>query len=383
MPLGPLRVTPRLDAKPWGGARLAGLGFAVEGQEPLGEVVMTATGNRVAGGPHDGTTLGELIGADAVAMIGWRGLAATGGRALFPLLVKLIDAAEPLSIQVHPDDGRAAATDALGKTEAWHILAVEPGAGYYAGLVDGAGVDDLERAVREAPGTVAGLVREVAARAGETVLFPAGTLHALGAGVMVYELQQASEITYRLDDWGRVGSDGRPRTMHVAESLEAVDPSLRPEVIPPVRLLGGEVERDVLVACHHFALDRFRIAASRSAVLEARDTAQTVTVVGGAVELRASGPAGVRFRVGVGETVVVPAVVASVEVRAVEPATVLRAWVPDLQEDIVAPALAVGCGRGALAALSAPIDDVPAAFRRLERPSPSRPSPSPGAEPPG
>lgn len=367
MPLGPFLVAPRLDPKPWGGSRLAGLGFAVDGPEPLGEVVMTATANRVVGGPHAGRTLGELIADDPDAMIGRRGLGATGGRLVFPLLVKLIDAAEPLSIQVHPDDERAAVSDSLGKTEAWHILTAEPGAAFFAGLVDGAGVADLEEAARAAPGTVARHVRRLAARAGETVFLPAGTLHALGAGVMLYEIQQASEITYRLDDWGRVGPDGRSRTMHVAESLAAVEPAMRPEIIPPIRLGGGAARRDLLVACRHFALDRWRIEPGAATDLHAEDTAQTITFVHGDVELRSERQSDAPVRVGPGQTAIVPATVGGVEVRAGGPAELLRAWVPDLETDIVAPALALGIGRDALTALSAPLPDVPAAIRRCDR----------------
>ncbi len=365
MPLGPFLVTPRLDPKPWGGSRLAGLGFAVEGREPLGEVVMTATANRVVGGPLNGRTLGELIAADPVALVGRRGQAATRGHPLFPLLVKLIDAAQPLSIQVHPDDERGAAIDSVGKTEAWHVLAADPDATYFAGLVEGAGIADLEAAVGVGPGSVARHVRRLPARAGETVFFPAGTLHALGAGAMLYELQQASEITYRLDDWGRVGADGHPRPMHVAESLEAIDPTIRPEIIPPIRLDAGAARRDLLVACHYFALDRFRLDAGAEVVLRADDTAQTVTVTRGVVQVRSPGASGTPLTVRIGQTAIVPASVAAVDVRADGAAEVLRAWVPDLKAEVVAPALAIGVGRDALAALSAPLTDVADAMRRL------------------
>src|SRR5688572_13371318 len=117
----PLVVRPLLDAKPWGGQGLAAFGFELPPHEPVGEALLTAGEAVIATGPHQGRTLGELTQAAPEAVAGRVGLAATGGRPTFPLLVKLIEATAPLSIQVHPDDAAARRDrpDALGKTEAW------------------------------------------------------------------------------------------------------------------------------------------------------------------------------------------------------------------------------------------------------------------------
>src|SRR4051812_28611925 len=122
MTTGPLILTPRLDSKPWGGRRLAEFGFDLPPNEPIGEAVITAPEAIIADGPHAGRTLGEVVQDDPSAALGARGLTATGNRPLFPLLVKLIDAAEDLSIQVHPTDQFAESENSLGKTEAWHVL---------------------------------------------------------------------------------------------------------------------------------------------------------------------------------------------------------------------------------------------------------------------
>src|SRR5690606_4328822 len=142
--------------------------------------------------------------ADPNRIIGDRGLTATGNRALFPLLIKLIDAQADLSIQVHPDNDAASALAALGKTETYHVLASEPGSRIALGLRPDITPATFAAACRAGERTT-GLLRWIPAQAGETILIPAGTVHALGAGCMVFEAQQPSEITYRLDDWGRLG----------------------------------------------------------------------------------------------------------------------------------------------------------------------------------
>src|SRR5215212_9425148 len=118
----PLRLVPRLDPKPWGGRRLSQLGFSLPPQVPIGEAVATAGEATVAGGPFAGRSLRELAEAEPLAVSGARGLVATGGRPHFPVLVKLIDAVQDLSVQLHPNDAAAAPLDCLGKTEAWHVL---------------------------------------------------------------------------------------------------------------------------------------------------------------------------------------------------------------------------------------------------------------------
>src|SRR5262245_34262464 len=145
---GPLILTPRLDAKLWGGRRLAAFGIALPPGEAIGEAVISAPEATIAGGPLAGRRLGKVVAERPEAALGSRGLHATGGRPLFPLLVKLIDADDDLSVQVHPDDEAAAALDSLGKTEAWHVLAARPGAALYLGLRPGVGLAELAAASR-------------------------------------------------------------------------------------------------------------------------------------------------------------------------------------------------------------------------------------------
>ncbi|HET8522629.1 MAG TPA: type I phosphomannose isomerase catalytic subunit, partial [Thermomicrobiales bacterium] len=205
---GPLSLQPRLDVKPWGGRLLAQFGLPLPSDALIGEAVITAPEAVVGDGPLAGRTLGEIVAADPATASGPLGLAATGGRPRFPLLIKLIDATENLSIQVHPPDDMAVQEDdGLGKTEAWHVLTAQPGSALYLGLRPGVGQAEFAAAASAGQPT-ASLMRRLDACPNTTYLIPAGTVHALGAGVVIYEVQQPSTITYRLDDWGRVDAAG-------------------------------------------------------------------------------------------------------------------------------------------------------------------------------
>ena len=222
--LHPLRFEPIFKRLIWGGRRLA----TVLGK-PIGEGSDYAESweisdhradvSRVADGPLAGLTLRDLVSRNGEDLFG----RALGGRDQFPLLVKFIDAQQDLSVQVHPDDalGRALAND-NGKTETWVIVHAEPGQ------------PDLRRAPRRASPARTWPPRSRRARsrgcstrsrpgAGDCILIPAGTVHAIGAGVVLAEVQQMSDATFRLHDWGRVGPDGKPRQLHLAEALEAID----------------------------------------------------------------------------------------------------------------------------------------------------------------
>ena len=136
--------------------------------------------------------------------------------------MKYIDAHQDLSVQVHPDDakGRRLAGDS-GKTETWVILEAEPGSSIYAGLQQGVSRSEFAAAIRS--GGVEPLLHRVEPKAGDCILIESGTVHAIGAGVLLAEIQQTSDATFRVYDWGRVGPDGKPRTLHIEQALESID----------------------------------------------------------------------------------------------------------------------------------------------------------------
>lgn len=214
-PASPIRPLPYASARPWAGSRLATAGASV------GELWLAGPG--LDAGDGTGRTLDELARAEDEALVGTAGLTRYGAR--FPLLVKLIDAADWLSLQVHPDDGLArelAGPHAIGKAEAWVVLEADPGARLITGPRRGVGAEALREAIGSATlGHDACEERD--AVPGEVLLLPAGTLHAIGAGTFLYEIEQPSDITYRISDWGRPPVPGRQ--LHPAESLRAVDPA--------------------------------------------------------------------------------------------------------------------------------------------------------------
>jgi mannose-6-phosphate isomerase len=347
----PVKVQPRLDAKPWGGRRLAQWGIALPPDETIGEALLTAPEATVASGPLQGTPLGTLASRDPATWIGARGLAATGGRLLFPLLVKLIDGQADLSIQIHPDDRAAAAAGlGTGKTEAYHILAAEPGSVIFLGLDPNVMPDEFATSCLRANGSAAGCLRQVPAEPGMTVLIPAGTPHALGAGILLYEIQQPSNVTFRLDDWGRVDRFGTARPLHHHEGLALVDPLSRPEPIPRVPLGNAEEDRALLVATPYFALERIALAEDAAVRLVAVDSPQVLTPVAGAVRLDAPGWV---TSAAFGETVLLPAGQAAT-LSAHRDSVIMRGWVPDLERDVIAPARAAGASDEAIHGLGVP-----------------------------
>lgn len=170
-----------------------------------------------------------------------------------PLLVKLIDARKPLSVQVHPDDAYAARVGQRGKTELWHVLDAAPEAYLYLGLSRPVSREEL--AERIAHNTVEEILKKVPVHKGESYYIPAGTLHAIGAGCLIYEVQQSSNLTYRVYDYGRLGTDGKPRQLHIEDALAVTNRNLV-DTTPPK---GNEAD-GTIVSCPYFTLREVAVA---------------------------------------------------------------------------------------------------------------------------
>lgn len=240
----PLVLLPRFVPKPWGGRRIESvLGRELPGTGPIGEtweVYDRADGSsEVVGGAHDGERLSELRGPRP-----------------YPLLFKILDASRTLSVQVHPDAETAAELGGEPKTECWFILHAEPGARIYRGLQDGVTESDVERALDR--GTVGELLHSFEVSGGDTVFVPAGTVHTIGEGIVLAEVQHNSDTTYRLHDWGRLGLDGKPRKLHVEQALASIHFGPRgADRIPPQLVEdNGQFERVLLIRCSDFAVER-------------------------------------------------------------------------------------------------------------------------------
>ncbi len=163
-----------------------------------------------------------------------------------PLLIKLIDACDTLSVQVHPNEETRKVAGGDPKTEAWHVLATVPGAALYAGLKEGVTEETLRAAL--ADGTADKLMHKFDVQAGDTIFIPGGLVHAIGAGCLIYEVQQSSNTTYRLYDWNRKDASGKGRELHIEQAFACIDWTLQPQI---VRKAEGE-----LVKCPFFSLTR-------------------------------------------------------------------------------------------------------------------------------
>ncbi|MEW5986847.1 MAG: type I phosphomannose isomerase catalytic subunit [Chloroflexota bacterium] len=237
-------LTPIYRQRVWGGQRLKAA------SPPIGEAWLVYEENLVAVGPYAGRSLADVTALEGEALLGRRGGRLAGGR--FPLLIKLLDCADWLSVQVHPNDQQALEREGpgyLGKTEAWHILEATPEAQVIAGLRPGASAAKLAQSLRE--GTLLNWLRYLPAQAGETIFIPAGTVHALGPGILLYEVQQTSDLTYRLYDWDRPAAGGR--ALHLEKSLAAIDPQAGGQPIPAAQTQPDG--RYPLVNCPYFHLE--------------------------------------------------------------------------------------------------------------------------------
>lgn len=270
-----LKLTPSYRDYVWGGEKLR------PGHHPTAEAWVVWEGDVIDAGALAGRTLGEVAAQFEVELLGSRVVARTGVR--FPLLIKLLDCAQWLSLQVHPNDALAAELEGagqFGKTEAWHILDAEPDAKLIAGLKPETSPETLAESIRT--GTVIDHVRYADVRPGDTVFMPAGTLHALGPGLLVYEVQQTSDWTYRVYDWGRPATEKRP--LHIEKSIRATRADFTAPVTPPPST--GDGTRHVLTQCEYFTLELLA-AQSASITLDTHgESFHALTVIEGRARLQ-------------------------------------------------------------------------------------------------
>jgi len=281
--LYPLQFQPVFQERIWGGRSLESLyGKSIPAGKPIGESWEISdrpeAPSVVAAGPLRGKTLEEVMRDHPRDLMG--NAKPQGGR--FPLLVKILDAREKLSLQVHPPASKAAQLGGEPKTEMWYITQAEPGAELYVGLRTGATRAEFEQ--RAADGSVAELFHKVPVQAGDAMFLPSGRVHAIGAGLVIFEIQQNSDTTYRVFDWNRLDAHGKGRTLHLCESLESIDfTDFNPGLAKP-RLLGveGGCARHRLVDDLLFTVDATQGQGSISLGLDAHAPVVVAAVSGSA-----------------------------------------------------------------------------------------------------
>jgi mannose-6-phosphate isomerase len=284
-PLYPLRFQPIFQYRLWGGRRLSDWVGTLPGDGPIGEAWLLSDRtdhlSRVANGPLEGSTIAELIARSPCAILG--NLASQFQR--FPLLLKFLDVQQMLSVQVHPRDDQTALLPPgdTGKTEAWVVLAAAPGARIYAGLKPGTTPDDLRALTARTPD---GHLAHFTPHRGQSVLIEAGTVHSIGDGLVVFEVQENSDATFRLYDWDRVDpTTGKTRPLQLEQALACVD-FARGAVSPVASTIESTqpAPREHLLGCAHF--DVWRLSGTAPFVVGAERSPRVLVCIegGGHVE---------------------------------------------------------------------------------------------------
>ena len=323
----PLLFQPIFKRKLWGGRHLETvLGKELPPSVQIGESWEISGHPKetsvVREGPMAGKTLRELLGTE---LLGPRFASAKR----FPLLLKYLDACDFLSIQVHPSDElakRFGETDP-GKHEAFYVLWAEAGAKLLRGVKPGVTRDDFAMATRE--NRVEECVNWVPLAAGDVIPIPPGTLHTVGGGVLLAEIEQTSDCTYRVFDWNRLGSDGKPREIHMEKALEAIDfsPATRgPDKVEPRLLKENGYQQFLLYACDKFVMELFEIPAG-SKVDQWRDVFSTYMVLEGLARFVHGGCS---VQADKGDSVLMPAAIGHFQIRAPDksPLRILKAAPP-------------------------------------------------------
>jgi mannose-6-phosphate isomerase len=274
MVIQPIRLIPEYRDYVWGGDRLR------PEIVPTAEAWVVYEGNRVASGPFAGRTLADLAAEFGAAILGKRAVENTGNR--FPVLIKILDCAQWLSLQVHPDDKQAVALEGygfFGKTEAWQVLEALPGSKLIAGMKPGVSADLLADAIRH--GTIVEIVETLDVKECDTIFMSPGTIHALGPGLLIYEIQQTSDLTYRVYDWGRPQTE--TRKLHIDKAIAVSRPDATADIVHSTLPADGNVS--LLSQCEYFRLEMI-VARENTVELDTQgESFHTLTLVKGQSEI--------------------------------------------------------------------------------------------------
>ena len=286
--LYPFTFQPVFKERIWGGReleRLYGKTLPAPAATPIGEsweiADLPGDASVITNGPLAGKTLRWLMENHAAELLG-PARPASSGR--FPLLCKILDAREKLSLQVHPPAGKAAELKGEPKTEMWYIADAGPGAELYVGLQPGVTAGQFAAKIQD--GTVADCFHRIPVKTGDTMFLPSGRVHAIGDRLVIFEIQQNSDTTYRVFDWNRVGLDGKPRELHVAQSLASIDfNDFAPALVQTPYVTDGGVQKRSLVADPLFNVESWNMRAGTGGLL-ASSRLQIVAVTAGEAKVQ-------------------------------------------------------------------------------------------------
>jgi len=284
--LYPLIFQPAFKERVWGGRELARLyGKKLPPGAIIGESweISDRPGDArvISNGPLAGKDLRWLMENHAAEILGGAKPAEEGR---FPLLCKILDARDKLSLQVHPPANKAAELKGEPKTEMWFIADAAPGASLYVGLKQGVTRTEFERKI--ADGSVADCFHRIPVHAGDTMFLPSGRVHAIGDGLVIFEIQQNSDTTYRVFDWNRMGLDGKPREMHVAQSLASIDfNDFEPKLVETQFVADGKILKRSLVNDPLFKVEAWKLNPGAKGGLKPKKL-QVLAVTNGGIEIK-------------------------------------------------------------------------------------------------
>src|SRR5882757_3203184 len=289
--LYPLSFEPVFKERVWGGRELERLyGKKLPAGAVIGESweISDRPGDAsvITNGPLAGKDLRWLMEHHAAEILGGAKPAAEGR---FPLLCKILDARDKLSLQVHPPANKAAELKGEPKTEMWFIADAAPGASLYVGLKQGVTRTEFEKKI--ADGSVADCFHRIPVHAGDTMFLPSGRVHAIGDGLVIFEIQQNSDTTYRVFDWNRMGLDGKPREMHVAQSLASIDfNDFEPKLVETKFVADGKIQKQALVKDALFNVETWKLKSGANGLLQSKKL-QIVAVTTGEIEIKSNATA--------------------------------------------------------------------------------------------
>jgi mannose-6-phosphate isomerase len=324
MTLRPARLEPVFSPRPWGARSLAPFfPEKVNLAEPLGEAWMTGSDCVFADGPFAGKKLGEVW---PTLPASWTGTRVDHAHA-FPLLVKFIFAEQKLSVQVHPDDDyaqkREMAAGGRGKTEMWYVVSARPGAEVLAGLKAGVTRESFVKAI--ADGTAENSLLHVPMSAGDAIFIPAGTMHTIGPGLVLCEIQQLSDITYRVYDYNRRDAAGKARDLHVEKALDVTKfGAVVAGKIRPVKIESPTVTTTYFAACRYFATEKWEFSGLQTSKTSP-DHFELIIILEGSGSITSGGETLPYERTNVW---LVPAALGAFELRPSSPTSLLRTYVP-------------------------------------------------------
>ena len=309
----PLKFRPILKTVVWGGEKIAPFKGIETDQHNIGESweLSGVKGNEsvVANGKFAGRTITSLIEEFRGELIGKKNYDRTGTE--FPLLIKFIDARQDLSIQVHPDDALAAErhNGSKGKTEMWYVMDCDEDAKIICGIKESIKQEEIADITHK--GKIREILNEVPIHKGDVIFIPSGTIHAILKGTLICEIQQNSNLTYRVYDWDRIGKDGKPRDLHIQKAIDVIKQDAKQKI---VATSNQEVDiSNNVISCNYFKVDTICIG-SKYKQTSSKETFEAIMVVDGSGIIKTNGK---EYKIKLGDSFIIPASLGEYEIEGI------------------------------------------------------------------